>query len=134
MTVCRRGDVVLVRYPNSDLKTFKKRPALVVQSDAIRTGLDQTIVALITSNLSRLGSTRVSVALASDAGRQMGLMTDSVIVTDNLATVLHREIDRTIGTCPIMDEVEKALRITLGLPVGDRRTGGSAGQDALGAP
>lgn len=31
---CNRGDVVLVRFPNSDLKTYKKRPALVVQRDA----------------------------------------------------------------------------------------------------
>ncbi len=45
----------------------------------------------------------------------MGLHTDSVIVTDNLATVLEREIDRTIGRCPDMSAVDAALRHTLGL-------------------
>jgi len=30
---CKRGDVVLVLYPNTDLRTAKKRPALVIQSD-----------------------------------------------------------------------------------------------------
>ncbi|MFB2894590.1 type II toxin-antitoxin system PemK/MazF family toxin [Aerosakkonemataceae cyanobacterium BLCC-F50] len=28
-----RGDVVLVLFPNSDLRTAKRRPALVVQAD-----------------------------------------------------------------------------------------------------
>jgi mRNA interferase MazF len=47
----KRGDVVLVIYPDSTLKTYKQRPALVVQADGITTGLPQRIVAMITSNL-----------------------------------------------------------------------------------
>lgn len=39
----RRGDVVLVRFPNSNLKTYKKRPALIVQADDLNTGLSQKI-------------------------------------------------------------------------------------------
>jgi mRNA interferase MazF len=35
----KRGNVVLVLYPNSDLKTAKRRPALVVQRDELKTGL-----------------------------------------------------------------------------------------------
>jgi mRNA interferase MazF len=35
----KRGDVVLVLYPNTDLRTAKKRPALVIQSDEVDTGL-----------------------------------------------------------------------------------------------
>lgn len=37
--IVKRGDVVLVLYPNSDLRTAKKRPALVVQADNLETGL-----------------------------------------------------------------------------------------------
>jgi len=37
----RRGDVVLVWFPHSDLKTFKQRPALVVQADGLETGLPE---------------------------------------------------------------------------------------------
>ncbi len=51
----RRGDVILVRYPDSNLTTFKKRPALVVQADDTPTGLSQRIIACITSNLGRAG-------------------------------------------------------------------------------
>src|SRR5262245_18374545 len=42
----KRGDVVLVLYPNSDLRTAKTRPALIVQVDNIQTGLSQVIVAI----------------------------------------------------------------------------------------
>jgi hypothetical protein len=51
----RRGDVVLVLFPNSDLRTAKRRPALVVQRDNLGSGLEQTIVAMISSNLARRG-------------------------------------------------------------------------------
>jgi mRNA interferase MazF len=52
---CRRGDVVLVLFPDSNLRTFKRRPALVVQADALDGGLPQTIVAMVTSNMARAG-------------------------------------------------------------------------------
>ena len=49
----RRGDVVLVLYPNSDLRTAKRRPASVIQADELNTGLAQIIVAMINSRLFR---------------------------------------------------------------------------------
>ena len=111
----KRGDVVLVLYPNTDLRTAKKRPALIVQADGISTGLPQRVVAMITSNLSRTGPTRVTFTKESPEGREMGLLTDSVVVTDNLSTVFEREIDRTIGRCPKMGLIDSALRMTLSL-------------------
>jgi mRNA interferase MazF len=33
----KRGDVILVLYPNSDLRTAKTRPALIVQADDLHT-------------------------------------------------------------------------------------------------
>jgi mRNA interferase MazF len=111
-----RGDVVLVLFPDSNLVTAKRRPALVVQADVLQTGLSQTIVAMITSNLTRSGHpSRVTVLRASPQGMHMGLLADSVIMTDNLATVLDVEIDRAIGRCDDMSAVDAALRITLGL-------------------
>lgn len=111
----RRGDVILVRYPNSDLLTYKKRPVLVVQAEEVNTGLSQRIVALITSNLARTGATRVTIQKDSAVGQQMGLLTDSVVMADNLATVLDREVDRVIGHCPVMEQVDTALKIALRL-------------------
>jgi mRNA interferase MazF len=111
----KRGDVVLVYYPNSDLATYKKRPALIVQADAITTGLPQKLVAMITSNLARQGETRVTVLKDSDLGRAMGIRMDSVVVADNLATVEDQIIDKKIGHCSEMATVNTALKKALGL-------------------
>ena len=81
MTTYKRGDVILVRFPNSDLVTYKKRPALVVQDENIDTDLNQRLVAMITSNLMRVGETRVLVRKDTPAGQAMGLITDSVSAT-----------------------------------------------------
>ena len=111
-----RGDVVLVLFPDSNLRTAKRRPALVVQADKLQSGLRQTIVAMISSNLARAGHpSRVMVSSGSTEGQQMGLRADSVIMTDNLATVLEKEIDRSIGQCALMSDIDQALRHTLGL-------------------
>jgi mRNA interferase MazF len=110
------GDVVLVLYPDSNLRTAKRRPALVVQAENLHTGLPQTILAMISSNLVRAGHpSRVTVSKSSPAGQQMGLRTDSVIMTDNLATVLDGEIDRVLGRAFDMTQIELALKHTLGL-------------------
>jgi mRNA interferase MazF len=112
----RRGDVVLVLFPDSNLRSAKRRPALVVQADQLGTNLSQTIVAMITSNMSRAGvPSRVVVKGGSRGVQGSGLLMDSVIVTDNLATVHYSEIDRAIGVFSRMDEVDAALRATLGL-------------------
>ncbi|MBW4569728.1 MAG: type II toxin-antitoxin system PemK/MazF family toxin [Tolypothrix carrinoi HA7290-LM1] len=107
-----RGEVVLVFFPDSNLRTAKRRPALVVQADRLGTNLPQIIVAMITSNLARAGHpSRVLVQLTTPEGQQ----TDSVIMTDNLVTVLDIEIDRTIGVWSDMLSVDAALRHTFGL-------------------
>lgn len=110
-----RGDVVLVSFPDSNLVTFKLRPALIIQDTSVSTGIAQVIIALITSNLARTGPTRVRINCQSSAGKTMGLLTDSVVVTDNVATVWESAIRRTIGQCPVMPKVDAALRLTLKL-------------------
>lgn len=54
------------------------------------------------------------MALSTVEGRQSGLLTDSVVMTDNLATIAEAIIDRIVGRLP-MAEVNDALRYTLGL-------------------
>lgn len=111
----KRGAVVLVLFPHSDLVSAKTRPALVVQSDTIQTGLPQVVVAMITSKLVRAEHPcRVLILRSSPEGKNSGLLTDSVVATDNLATITEAAIDRVIGKLP-MEFVDIALRLTLGL-------------------
>jgi mRNA interferase MazF len=116
MTKTRRGEVVLVLFPNSDLRTAKRRPALVIQRNNLDSGLAQTIVAMISSNLARRGHpSRIFVGVNSAEGKTAGLRLDSVIMTDNLATVLDSEIDSVLGNFQGMKAVNAALKHTLEL-------------------
>lgn len=111
----KRGDVVLVLFPNSNLRTAKKRPALVVQADALATGISQIIIAMISSQMSRASHpSRVAIIVTSPEGQSSGLLSDSVVMTDNLATVAANAIYRTIGSLPMAD-VDVSLKHTLGL-------------------
>ena len=114
----KRGDVVRVLFPHSNLQTAKRRPALVVQADQLQTGVAPTIVAMISSNLARAGHpSRVMLLAASAEGRKAGLRLDSVIMTDNLVTVRETEIDSMLGAMPqhTMAAIDDALRHTLNL-------------------
>ena len=107
----RRGDVVLVLFPDSNLRTSKRRPALVIQADGLDTSLPQMVVAMISSNMDRGGHpSRVVVRRGSESFGESGLLTDSVIMTDNLAAVHFSEIDRAIGVIRSMTQVDGALR------------------------
>ena len=112
---CKRGDVALVLFPNSDLRTAKLRPALVVQRDQLDSGLPQVVIAMISGQMFRASHpSRVTVPRTSPEGAQSGLLGDSVVMTDNLATVLESAVGRIIGSLP-MDGVDPALRHTLNL-------------------
>ncbi|MEH2170498.1 MAG: type II toxin-antitoxin system PemK/MazF family toxin [Nostoc sp.] len=111
----KRGDVVLVLFPNSNLTTAKTRPALIVQADNLQTGLPQVIVAMITSQMFRAGHpSRVTILLSSPQGQQSGLLADSVVMADNLATITLSTIYQVIGSLPTAN-IDRALRDTLGL-------------------
>ena len=97
--IYKRGDVVLVLFPDSNLLTAKSRPGLLVQADNLQTGLPQVIVAIL---------------LSTPEGQLSGLLMDSVVMADNLATVFESAIDRVIGSLPMV-KVDVALRNTLDL-------------------
>ncbi len=111
----KRGDVILVLFPSSNLLTAKRRPALIVQTDNLQTGLPQVIVAMITSKMFRANHpSRVPILRSTQEGQQSGLLTDSVVVTDNLATIVESAIDCVIGFIPMTD-IDIVLRHTLNL-------------------
>ena len=114
MTGFSRGDVVLVLFPNSDLATFKRRPAVIVEANNLNSGVSQVVVSMITSNLARRGHpSRVFIPLNSPQAKEAGLRTDSIVMTDNLATVLDKAVAGKLGTLKNMAMIDDALRVTL---------------------
>ena len=47
----KRGDIVLVLFPFTDLSSSKRRPALVVSPDAFNDGMQDVVLAAITSQV-----------------------------------------------------------------------------------
>ena len=87
----KRGDVVLVLFPNSDLISAKARPALVVQSDNLATGIPQIILALITSRMSRAGHpSRITVLMNTAEGRATRLFKDSRLAVSSASCLWRR--------------------------------------------
>lgn len=110
-----KGQIILVDFPNSDLRSSKPRPALVVQASDLQTGISQVIIAMVSSQLRRAGHpSRMLIKLDSAMGQTSGLIRDSVVMTDNLATVRTDRILRTIGTIPT-PSLDSAIKHTFGL-------------------
>ncbi len=112
----KRGDIVLVYFPHSDRRTIKLRPALVVQENNLKTGIAQLVVAMISSNMKRAGHpSRITILLSDKLAIGTGLRLDSVIMTDNLATIELAQFRTKIGSFSKIEFVDQALRKTLGI-------------------
>jgi mRNA interferase MazF len=115
---CKRGEVVLAWYPFASGAGGKRRPCLVVQNDADNQRLTNTIVAQITSNL-RAASvpTQLLIRVATPEGQQAGLLHDSLISCNNLATIEQTLIAQVIGSLPaaLMQQVDACLKVALAL-------------------
>jgi mRNA interferase MazF len=112
-----RGEVVLVDYLFSDRTDSKVRPCLVIQADALNTRLDDTILAVISSNTAR-GVNEPSqflIDVNTSDGALSGLLFNSAVQCENLATVDCRFIRRKIGslTPGLMSQVELCLKAAL---------------------
>lgn len=114
----RRGDIVVVSFPFSSGTGAKARPALVVQSDVNNRRLTNVIVAAITTTTHRSGEpTQLLIEVATPAGQQSGLVHDSVVTCENLATIEQRLILRTIGalTPDALARIDGCVKAALGL-------------------
>lgn len=115
----KRGDVVILDHPFGDASGSKVRPALVVQADRDNARLTNTIVALITKNISRAREpTHLLIDIATDDGKASGLHRTSAVVCNSLFTTPQARILRVIGRLSdtLMDQVDACLKAALDLP------------------
>jgi mRNA interferase MazF len=109
----------MARYPFASGKGSKRRPCLIVQNDVDNRKLANTVIAQISSNLNRAGDkSHLLIDVASPEGQQSGLLHDSVVSCNNLATIEQSLIDKVIGSLPValMQQLNECLRAALELP------------------
>jgi len=94
----RRGDVILVDFPFTDLAQAKVRPAVVVQNDRDNQRLRKTIVAMVTGNLRRNGDqSHLLIDPGTPDGASSGLYAPSLASCNNLFTIAQASVLRTVG-------------------------------------
>ncbi len=114
----KRGEVILTFVPNFGSPGGKVRPALVVQSDH-NSRLNETIIAAITSNISRVHEpTQLLVDISTPDGAASGLLHTSAVRCERLHSIPQTDVGRVIGqlSAAMMQQVDACLKATLGIP------------------
>jgi mRNA interferase MazF len=112
MTEYSRGDVVLVSFIFADETGVKRRPAVIISSDAYHAGRDEAIIAAITSRTDRILAGDHLIAEWQGAG----LLFPSV-ATGIVRTIKQEMINKRLGSLPAQDmgAVDSKLKLVLGL-------------------
>ncbi|HXK90392.1 MAG TPA: type II toxin-antitoxin system PemK/MazF family toxin [Thermosynergistes sp.] len=107
-----RGDIVLVNFVFSDETGIKRRPALIVSSDAYHQGRQEVIIAAITSRTDRVLVGDHLIA----RWREAGLLFPSV-ATGIIRTIKQDMIAKRLGVMANEDmrEIDDKLRFVLNL-------------------
>jgi len=114
----KRGDVVLVRFPHPSGIRGKKRPAVVVQSDAYTPAVSTLVVAEITKNVALANEPAcLFINVSTSEGKATGLVRDSVVSCLLLATIDAHTAHVLGSLSPALNQqLDDCLRAALGLP------------------
>lgn len=107
----KRGDVVLVPFPFTDLSASKQRPAVIVSSDSFNSQRFDVILVAITSNVPLILA-EDEIAISSPDFRSSGLLKASIVKTGKLITIHQALIRKKIGILPslILNQILYHLR------------------------
>ena len=115
----KRGDVILVRFPHPSGQRGKKRPAVVVQSDAYASTVSTVVVAEVTKNLTMKDDHAcLFIDGSTSEGKATGLLIDSVVSGLVLVTVYTDTVAQVLGSlsAALLQKLDDCLKIGLGLP------------------
>ena len=97
-TKLNRGNIVLckVPMPSKELRKFKLRPGLIVSKDLNNKRLDDVIIAICTSNISR-SQEPTQYLIEGDEIVQAGIKVASVVKCESLLTLNKSMIIKVLG-------------------------------------
>src|SRR5690348_1415460 len=111
-----RGDVILVRFPHPSGVRGKKRPAVVVQSDAYTRSVSTVVVAEVTKNVMMAADPAcLFIDLTTREGKATGLVRDSVVSCLLLATIDADRVAKVLGTLSpaLRQKLNDCLKVAL---------------------
>ena len=116
--IVKRGSIVLVRYPFSDLSSTKVRPAIILTPDDLLLRLDDALCLFVSSTIpTDLLPTDLILEQPHPSFNKAGLRFRSVFRTHKLALLHKSLVLRILGEADdiLMEEINQKLRIALGL-------------------
>ena len=99
-TPFKRGDIVLVPFPFTDLTTTKQRPGLIISSDAFNAMHDDAVLLAITSQIPPTLDAEEFLIPAGDLGA-CGLPKPSLVRLMKVFTLHQRLIIKRRGALPV---------------------------------
>jgi mRNA interferase MazF len=107
----KRGDVILVPFPFTDLSSAKQRPALVVSSDDLNARSDDVLVTAITSQIPARLTTEEFMIPSGDLVA-CGLPKPSVVRLAKLAALHRQLVIKRIGVMPkpVLERIMAQIR------------------------
>lgn len=117
MTV-QRGDVVLARFPHAAGGRGKKRPVVIVQSDAYNQTRSHVLVAEITTNLTDAADpAHWLIEISTADGAATGLAQDSLVSCLFLAPITTDRIASALGRLSpaLLTRLDDCLKVALSL-------------------
>ncbi|MBI3616827.1 MAG: type II toxin-antitoxin system PemK/MazF family toxin [Candidatus Omnitrophica bacterium] len=112
-----RGDLILIKYPFSNLQGTKVRPALVISSDRLNKHNRDALFILITSNTSNQQAVDYLIDQQHPDFQKTGLKRPSLIKVDKIVCLMKSLAKRKLGTIsrPIQSDIDNILKDVLGL-------------------
>ena len=90
----RQKEILLVRFPFTDLQRFKQRPVLVLSNDDFNKKTEDIVVCAITSNLRQR---EYSVIITNNDLEEGKLRRDSLIKVTHIATISKDIVIKSVG-------------------------------------
>ena len=115
----KRGDVVLITFPFSDLKGIKVRPAVVISANTYNLTSQDALFMLISSNVTNPRLTDYLISSSHPDFKLTGLKVSSVVKVDKVVSLLQTIAQRYLGVLSkdMQDSIDKILIDVLGLKV-----------------
>lgn len=113
----KRGDIVLIKFPFTDLSTIKVRPALVISSNKYNNSGEDAIFLCISSNINKKQNTDLLIESSYTDFPSTGLRKSSLFCTDKLVILKKSLAIRKLGeaTLEILSKINTMLIDILGL-------------------
>jgi mRNA interferase MazF len=113
----KKGDIVLVPFPFTNLSSTKLRPAVVLWVDS--SGNDMTVCFISSQNVNKISAEEFIIEITNPEFSQTGLKLTSKVRVARIVTIERTVVTRKLGKLgnQLLQELDNCLRKTVRIQV-----------------